>query len=139
MRWSDIPRNPGSRTLRQFAVGWLLFLLGLAAWHGLHRPRPVLGIVLAALALLGGAAGLLKPSLLRWVFRGWMMLAFPIGWLISQLVLLILFYGVFTPMALFLRLRGRDSLRLRRPPSADGSLWQRKDTPLDLQSYFRQY
>lgn len=141
MKWTDIPKHPSSRTLRQFAIGWLLFFLSLAAWQGLRRAHPKLGIALATLAISGGVLGLVMPAALRGFFRGWLMLIFPIGWLISQVVLLIVFYGVFTPMALFLRWRGRDVLGLRRPANlkGSGSLWRPREAPLDRRSYLRQY
>lgn len=138
MKWSDIPRNPADKILRQFALAWLVFFLAWAAWHGVYRGRTEWGMALAAIAALGGVAGLLRPPLLRWIFVGWMMVAFPIGWLISQLMLLMLFYGMFTPVAFVMRLRGRDALALR-PVNGKASFWLRKETPLDVRSYFRQY
>ena len=38
----------------------------------------------------------------------------PRRWLISRLMLLLMFYGVITPVALFFRMRGRDLLRRKR-------------------------
>jgi hypothetical protein len=67
-----------------------------------------------------------------------MVAAFPIGWVISQTMLLLMFYGIITPVALFLRLRGRDSLYLRRPQNA-ATFWLPKQTPTDVRSYLRQY
>jgi len=138
MKWSDIPRNPTNRVLRQFAAVWLVFFLFWAAWQGFYRGRAEWGLALVALALMAGGAGLVRPPLVRWIFVGWMILAFPIGWLISQMVLMILFYGMFTPMALLLRLRGRDRLRLKPSPGR-ASFWLRKETPADLRRYLRQY
>jgi hypothetical protein len=137
MKWSDIPFNPPRKALRQFAGLWLVFFLALAAvkgWHG-HRQA---GLALAALAVLAGVPGLIRPALVRWVFVGWMVLAFPIGWLVSQLALAVLFYGIFTPVGLWFRLRGRDPLGRRSPPKPD-SYWTEKRTPEDLRRYFRQY
>jgi hypothetical protein len=138
MKWSDIPKNPSPKMLRQFAAAWLVFFLLWAAWLGLKKGNASLGTVLAVVAIVGGVGGLVKPALLRWVFIAWMVLAFPIGWLVSLVLLLVLFYGIFTPVALVLRLRGRDALRLKRPADLT-SFWLGKDTPLDVRSYFRQY
>jgi hypothetical protein len=138
MKWSDIPRNPSRKTLRQFAGAWLVFFLCWAAWLGLKKGQTESGVTLAIVALLGGIGGWVRPSLLKWIFVGWMILAFPIGWLVSLIMLSILFYAVFTPIALLLRLRGRDALGLKRPPDRT-SFWLRKETPLDVRSYFRQY
>ena len=67
-----------------------------------------------------------------------MVLAFPIGWLVSQLVLALIFYGLITPLALVFRGRGRDPLQRARPAS-DESLWRPKASPADVRRYFRQY
>jgi hypothetical protein len=137
MKWSDLPMNPSSRVLRQFAGAWLVFFLGWAAWQGLRMGRTQLGLGLAILAVVVGVGGLIWPALVRWIFVGWMILAFPIGWLISHVLLAILYFGIFTPFATWFRLRGRDALR-RRPCQCE-SYWQPKETPTDVRRYFLQY
>jgi hypothetical protein len=109
----------------------------LACWHEFGRGQHVAAAVLAILAVVLGPVGLVWPQRLRWGYVVWMMAAFPIGWVISHLVLAILFYGVFTPLALVFRLVGRDPLR--RFPSHDGdSYWTPKPMPVDARSYLRQ-
>ena len=48
------------------------------------------------------------------MFLGWMYAAFPIGWTISHLLLLAVYYFVLTPVGLALRLTGRDPVDLGR-------------------------
>lgn len=136
MRWSDINRNPTPAMLRQFALIWLLFFLGLAAWQAFVAGRPLLGVFLALLALTIGPLGLIWPSGIRGLYVGLMVLTFPIGWTISQVMLLLLFYGIFTPLAFIFRLQRRDFL-LRRRQERD-SFWLVKTPPADIRSYFRQ-
>jgi hypothetical protein len=138
MRWVDIPLQPTKKTLRQFAAVWLVFFMAIGALQYWGHGREQLGLVLGALAVTVGGPGLLRPVALRWLFVGWIVLAFPIGWLISQLALALVFYGVLTPVALIFRLRGRDTL-CRRPAPGQPTFWAPKDTPQDLRSYFRQY
>ncbi len=138
MRWSDIPRNPDTRTLRQFAGLCLLVFGGLAAWHGFVHHRLVLAGILAALAVGLGGPGLAAPRLIRPIFVGWMILAFPIGWVVSHVMLAVLFYGLFTPIGLVMRLAGRDPLSLRPGPPSD-TYWTLKAAPTDVRRYFRQY
>ena len=138
MRWSDIPFHPDRRTLRQFAVLWLLFFGGMAAWQVLCRHRTGLGLSIGALALVVGLAGLTRPDWIRLIFVGWMILAFPIGWTISQLVVLILFYGLFTPIGLVFRLIGRDPLHRARTVGVE-SYWTPKPAPADVRRYFKQF
>ena len=67
-----------------------------------------------------GPLGLIWPRLLRPIYVAWMVLAFPIGWTISQLILAVMFYGLFTPIGLVFRLIGRDPLlRARLPGRGD--------------------
>lgn len=138
MKWSELPRNPSTRVLRQFAGAWLVFFLAWAAWQGWRMGRTNLALALAGLAVVIGGAGLAVPSMVRWIFVGWMMLAFPIGWVISQLMLGLLYFGIFTPVAAWFRLRGRDELRRHKPAGA-ATYWQEKETPTDVRRYFRQY
>lgn len=137
MQWSDLPRNPPARTLRQFAVGLLVFLVALACWQEFTHHNRFAAFMLAAVGLLAGSAGLVYPRLLRPVFVGWMVLAFPIGWAVSQATLAVLFYGLFTPIGLVFRLFGRDVLVRRRRADYD-SYWQVKPAAQDARTYFRQ-
>lgn len=138
MTWADIQRNPSIKTLRQFAGVWLVFFLALAAYQGWYRNKPGWGLGLAVLAVVVGGPGLLFPKILRPIYVGWMMLVFPIGWTVSQIMLLLMFYGIITPIAFVLRLKGRDPLARKRAPDRP-SFWIPKETPPDLRRYFRQY
>jgi len=138
MNWSDIPSEPSRKVLRQFAAALLLFLLVMATYQGLARGRPQLGLTLAVIALVLGLLGLAKPGAIRWLFVGWMVAVFPIGWLVSQMVLVVMFYGMVTPVALFFRLIGRDSMRRKMEPG-QSSYWADKKIPEDVRRYFRQY
>lgn len=137
MQWSDIQTHPSDKTLRQFAGLCLVFFGGLAAWQGLMRGRVGLGLGLAALAVTIGPLGLLKPQAIRLIYVGWMMVVFPIGWTVSRIALALLYYGMFTPVAFFFRLRGRDTLFLQPRPDKE-SYWTQKPMPTDVRQYFNQ-
>lgn len=137
MQWSDIPRNPSRKMLRQFAALWLVFFGSLAIWHELHG-RSQLAWTLGIAAAVVGMAGLLFPPLVRWIFVGWTIAVFPIGWLVSRVMLAALFYGLFTPLALLFRLLGRDALGLKRKPDA-ATYWQTKPIVTDMNRYLQQF
>jgi hypothetical protein len=88
------------------------------------------------LALLIGPLGLVRPRLVKPVYVGWSVLAFPVGWCISTVMLAVLFYGVFTPVGLLFRLVGRDVLARRRP--AVTTYWKPKLAARDPREYFWQ-
>jgi hypothetical protein len=138
MQWQDVSRDPSARTLRQFAGLWLVFFGLLAAWQGGVRGRPAVALCLAVLALTVGPLGLVKPALVRPVFVGWMMCAFPVGWLVSRLILAAVFYLVVTPTGLLLRLCGHDPLR-RCPDPAAETYWTAKPPTRDPRRYLRPF
>jgi Saxitoxin biosynthesis operon protein SxtJ len=138
MTWTDLPLRPPDRVLRQFAGLWLAFFGALAAWQYFGRHDRVAAVVLAALAITVGPMGLVKPTAVRPIFIAWMVLAYPVGWLVSAALLALTYYGVFTPVGLAFRLVGRDALRLRARPGAD-SYWTTRPQVTDPRRYFRQF
>ena len=138
MRWSDIQFDPTRKTLRQFAGLWLVVFAGMGLWQALVRGHTSLGTSLGGLALVVGLAGLTRPEWVRLIYVGWMVLAFPIGWSVTQLVLLFLYFGLFTPISLIFRLIGRDPLQRARRVGVE-SYWTPKPAPVDVRSYFKQF
>jgi hypothetical protein len=100
------------------------------------RHRPMVAWTFAALALTIGPLGLIRPTLVRPVFVAWSVVAFPIGWLVSTVMLAVLFYGVFTPIGLLFRVVGRDALLLRRQSMT--TYWRPKPAAQTARDYFRQ-
>ena len=138
MQWSDISFAPPSRTLRQFGGIWIAFFGGFAAWQGFVRGHEVFAWALAAAAVTVGPVGLIWPQLIRPIYVGWMVLAFPIGWTLSKVVMAVMYYAVFTPVAFVFRLIGRDALALR-PVRGTETYWTKKPVAANARSYFRQF
>lgn len=138
MRWSDIPFSPSEKTLRQFAGLCLLFFGGFAAWQWLKHGNATLALIFGALALGLGVLGLARPSALRPIFVGWMVVAFPIGWAVSIVLLGLVYFGLFLPIGLVFRLVGRDALLLR-PRRGLETYWVAKSSPTDVRRYFQQF
>jgi hypothetical protein len=124
------------RMLRQFAGLWILFFGGLAAWQALLTDNRNLAILFAGLALVIGIGGLVRPPVIRPVFGTMMALTYPIGWVVSHLLLGLFFYAMVFPIGLFFRLIGRDELHRRK--SSERTYWRPKAMPTDPRSYFRQ-
>jgi hypothetical protein len=136
MQWSDVIAPKPDRLLRQFA-GLTLAVFGtLALWRVASGNRGGATVALAAFALTVGGAGLWKPAAIRPLFQAWMILAFPLGWVVSNVMLAVLFFGVFTPIAVVFRLIGRDALERRRRAAA--SYWRTGPAAADPRDYFRQ-
>jgi len=139
MQWSEVTKPPARKTLRQFAALFLVFFVAVGASRAFRAGAwSTSDVVLAAVGVVVGVLGLIQPPAIRWVYTGWLVAAFPIGWTVSQLMLAVLFYGVFTPVAVVFRIMKRDVLRLRRPRSTD-TFWVAKAQSTDSREYLRQF
>ena len=136
MRWSEIPTNPSSAILRQFAAGLILFSVGVACWQEFVRENRTAAFLVVAIGGTLGLTGLGYPRLLRPLFVGWMYLAFPIAWVVTYVTLALLFFVVFTPLGFVFRMCRRDPLRLHFRDRE--SYWERKPAAPDVHAYFRQ-
>ena len=140
----EIDWKPDARKLREFAVVWLVGfgLIGLAvAWKGgaLSGKAPwtapiVLWVVAAAVGLVGSAC----PEAVRPVYIAWMAIALPIGWVVSHVIMALIYYGVFTPIGLVFRLMGHDPMYRTFDPDA-GSYWVRRRPASATKRYFQQF
>jgi len=144
-----IDTNPELRVLRQFA--WTaafafpflpaFFTRGDARWFAVwdwHWTSTLVlvlgGIGVAQLLLM--LAGVRQPT--RWLFVGLMVLAFPIGFVLSHVIMGVIFYLVITPIALVFRAMGRDVLG-RRMDRQRPSFWHDRGPQRPATSYFKLY
>lgn len=134
MNWHDIDLHPTARKVRQFAALWLVLFGTLAVRAQMtHRSGVLPFAVVAAVGLVGIAA----PAVMRPIFVASSVATFPIGWVVSRVLLAIVYYIVFTPFAIAFRIFGRDALQLRQGPS--DSYWSPKRRASDLLQYFREF
>jgi hypothetical protein len=120
-----------------FALAWLVLagLAGLALWIKGRHPEALVCWV-AALGVPAAGAG--WPGGLRLLYVGLSYATYPIGFAVSSLVLVLLYYAVLTPIGLILRLCGHDPLQRRFDPRS-ASYWHKRPGPRSPDSYFRQY
>lgn len=137
MRWSEIAARPSNRQLREFAAACAAGGCALAVWQFVGgNAWPAGAWLLSALAL--GTIGLCKPRWLAPPFQIAMILTFPLAWVVSFLVLALIFYGLITPLGLLFRWLGRDALN-RQNRSPPESYWTPKPRTDDAVRYLRQY
>lgn len=137
MRLCGIAPEPGTRTLRQFAALCLVLFGALAVWTLRADGATLKACLFGALALTLGPAGLAAPKVIRPVYRLSMIAAFPVGWVVSHMLLAFVYYAVVTPIAALSRLAGRDQLRLGRRKVE--TYWIENSEDTDPGSYLRQY
>jgi fatty acid desaturase len=134
-----INRDPTRKQLVQFGFIWMGFVATFGAISHFRFDRPVVAIVLWALAVIVPVIGWLSPGFMRLVFVGMSYLAWPIGFVVSHVVLALVYYLVVTPVGLLMRLVGYDPMKRRFDPAAS-SYWLARETgDGDARRYFRQF
>ena len=127
----------GQRELRKFGlmVGGVAAVLGLLLLWRQKSYFPYFfwpGMVL----MLLGAVG---PRALRWVYIGWMSVAFVLGFVMAHVILTLLFFLMITPIGWVARLFGKDFLGLK-PNRGAATYWLRRERkPRPAEEYERQF
>ena len=134
----EAPGRPSDRQLRQFAWALIAFVaiaLAVRVWRG-HA----VGFISIALAAAGwslGALGAVRPRAIEWLFAAATTVTRPIGLVVSELMIVLMYFGVVTPVAILARLVGRDRLR-RTFDRRASSYWVPRKPTADPSRYFRQ-
>lgn len=137
MAMMEINWNPSRKELRQFGFLCLAFFGAIAAYN-YYRSGLSLGVeLLAGAAIVGGVLGAVAPQLLKWIFVGWIIAVFPIGWTISHLLLGFIYYFILTPIGLLLRLMGKDPMNRALDREAKSYWSPHEQAPVSR--YFRQF
>jgi hypothetical protein len=131
-----INRNPSRRDLVVFGIG-LPILAALLGWHRWSAGSPVAAETIWAVGALVSLAFALVPPARRWIYIGWMYAVFPIGWVVSHAILAVVFFGVFAPIGVLLRLFGGDPMNRALDKSAT-TYWISREGQREPASYFRQ-
>lgn len=133
----EINKNPKAKELSQFGIIWLPALLLLMVWMITSRLETRLWtILLSVLAGLSMGLGVLQPMILKPIFVGLQYLTWPIGMVVSYVLLAIVFYLLITPVGLLLRVFGYDPVDKRM---RIGSMWHVREPVIEQASYFRQF
>jgi hypothetical protein len=80
----------------------------------------------------------LVPPLRKTMFMAWLALVFPVGWLLSHVLLTIVFYLVVFPIGLLLKLGRHDPLRRKFDLNCH-SYWIKRERKKGAERYFRQF
>ena len=132
----EIKELPTSlKDLRKFAftVGIVFFLLGgLFLWKGKSLAPWFIGI--GATLLFFGA---FFPRVLKPVYFAWMGLALVLGWVMTRVILSVIFYAVITPISLLMRFQKKDILNTHILKE-EKSYWTNR-VPREKTSYEKQY
>jgi hypothetical protein len=143
----ELNLHPDARTLRQFGFIALFgfSLLALMAFReagpfrfGLGDARMVTTWTLLGVGALCSLFSLAYPKANLPLYVGLSVLFFPLGMVVSHILLAALFFAVIGPISLLVRVSTKDPMR-RSYDSAAPSYWNDVEGPRPKDSYFRQF
>ena len=126
---SDETVKPPSE--KSFGITFAVVFALLAAWLYWRKDLPFWSGLLAVASLGSLAAGYLAPGLLRPLNIVWLKFGLILHRIVNPIVMGFLFFIVFTPMALIMRLLGKDPMKRAREPSA-ASYWSKREESGDV-------
>lgn len=115
--------------LRKFGFTMSAVLLLVAAFLFWKQKPSMQYLLYAGLGL--GVLGLILPQLLRPFYYFWMALAVLMGFVMTRVILTLLYFGLFTPIAVLVRLLGKDLLEERWNKNAETYWSKRPSAPFD--------
>ncbi len=133
----QIATNHNKKEFRKFGItiGVFLILVGLVLF--LRRSDYAMTVGIIGIAFC--AFGLILPVLLRPFYIIWMSFASVLGFIMTRVILSLVFYLIFTPVGLVLRLLRKDLLNRKIEPDKQ-SYWElRPDKEYDPKSSEKQY
>ncbi len=134
----ELKSRPSATDLRWFGPILLVFvaMIGTIAYFRFDAPR--VAVTLWSVGAVVPALYFAVPALRIPIYQLWMTVFFPVGWTVSHVVLLVLFYGIVTPTALIMRLVRYDPMKRRWDPKA-ASYWTEHRTGGETSRYLKQH
>ena len=110
---TTVNTNPDKQELRKFGfifAGMFILIFGLLLPWIWDKPSPTWAWIVAAVFI---TVALLAPAALGPVYKLWMKIGLVLGWINTRIILGLVFFVIFAPVALFFKLMGRDPLKQR--------------------------
>ena len=131
--------DTSNKAVRKFAVvmAIVLGLIGTLIYFQKHSFD--IAQFLWGIGILFLIVGLLSPSVLRPIYRLWMLIGGLLGGFVSRIILTVLFFLLFVPIGLLLRLMGKDLLSRKFNQSGESYWVKRPPSGLAKEQYRKMY
>jgi len=126
----ELPSN------RKFGF-FFTFVFAVAAAYFYYSANVSWAYLFIAAASIFLLITLIRSDALLPLNKLWMRFGFLLGMIVSPIVLGIIFFGLFTPIAMLMRLGGRDELRLKFRQKT--SHWMTRSEPIKSESFKHQF
>ena len=113
------------------------FIFGLASLYFYVNASMSLASFMAFASAVLVVATIIKADVLLPLNRMWMRFGLLLGMIVSPIVLGVIFFGMFTPIAVLIRMSGRDELRLKFKNKASHWIW--RSEPIQSESFKNQF
>ena len=139
MSMIEINWNPKKKELRDFGYIALIatIVLSLLLYFLKHLATHWIIIIIGA-GFIVFLCSLISAKITRIIYLGLILVTFPIGWVVSYLVMTIFYFLIITPIGLLFRVTGHDPLNRNFDPNTK-SYWQKRQAPDKLDRYFHQF
>ena len=124
------------KDLKNFGVtiGFILLIIGVFLFVGEKDSF----IYFFSIGLIFIGLGLINPVVLKTLYKIWMTFAIIIGWVMTRVILSVLFYLIISTIGIFARLVGKDFLNLKSKNNE--SYWNIRNKEYELnQDYEKQF
>ena len=121
---------------KKFGFFFSVIFLLISSYY-LYLNEIIIALILGFISVLFFFVSVLKAGLLLPLNIVWMKFGILLGKLISPIVLGTIFFFMFTPVAVIMRLIGRDELRLRL--NFQDSYWIKRKSSINKASFKRQF
>ena len=138
MKLIQLNHNPSHRQLHVFGVIWLVFIGVIGGIVLKNSGSVLLATVIWGLAVAVPVIGWTVPAFMRIVYIGMTYATFPIGFIVSYLIMVIVYYLVLTPIGLGMRLFRYDPMDRYFDENAE-TYWRPHEQNVKLDNYFRQF
>ncbi len=121
---------------KKFGLFFSVIFLLISSYY-FYLNEIIIALILGFISVLFFFVSLLKAGLLLPLNIVWIKFGILLGKLISPIVLGTIFFFMFTPVAVIMRLVGRDELRLRL--NFQDSYWIKRKSSINKASFKRQF
>jgi hypothetical protein len=126
---SNLPSN------KSFGIFFTLIFFFIGSFF-IYKSSYILTVISISFACIFFIITILRSDLLLPLNKLWMTFGLLLGKVVSPIILGIIFFGLFTPLGVFMRIIGRDELRLKQKDRS--SFWKIKNATTIASQTFKQ-
>jgi hypothetical protein len=122
---------------KKFAIGLSIIVAIIATIQYFYNHTIYIYLYISSILIL--LIGLISPIIIKPIFILFSYLGFVLGWFMTRLILAFLFYLIFTPIGLLIKLTGKKLLDTKFPGNGESYWIDRDNSDYTVENYERQF